>query len=177
MIAIESRRAMPDAKLREVWLRELNCLHNAEHGILKTLPKLSQQAYSGELRAAFERCAMQAKMHVARLEEIFESLGAQAGDKPCKGIEGIITEAEELCGEHLPQPYGDTLLVTEAQRIAHYTIVGYRSAKSAAEILGNEFAVDLLDITYAEALDADRFLSEIAEHLTAGLRPREPELV
>src|SRR5215470_2856152 len=82
--------------LHQLYVHELKDMCNGEQQILKALPKMAKNASSPELRAAFEEHLEQTRGHVDRLEQIFQKLDEPAKGQKCKGIEGIITEGEEV---------------------------------------------------------------------------------
>jgi ferritin-like metal-binding protein YciE len=57
----------------------------------------------------------------------------------------------------------DAAIIAEMQRIEHYEITAYGSAKALAESLGLSEVVRILSDTLDEEKDADRFLTDLAE--------------
>ncbi|HET6342597.1 MAG TPA: DUF892 family protein, partial [Gemmatimonadota bacterium] len=104
--------------------------------------------------------------HVERLERLFSDLGEPPTGKSCKGMEGLLEEGDEAIKNHSAGILRDALIIAGAQRIEHYEISGYGTAKAWAEELDLEDAVDLLDETLDEEAEADEKLSAIA---TGGL--------
>lgn len=157
--------------LRDVYIDELRDLYDAEHRLVKALPKLAKAADSDELRSGFEEHLEQTKGHVQRLEQIFESMGEPAKAKKCKGIEGIIEEASETLEEDFEGAVMDAAIIASAQRAEHYEIAAYGSVRAFAEQLGETKAASLLQETLNEEKEADAKLTKMAEtinHLAAG---------
>ncbi len=148
--------------LRDVYIDELRDLYDAEHRLIKALPKLAKAADSSELRSGIEAHLEQTKGHAQRLEEIFESMGEQAKAKKCKGIEGIIDEAGDMLGEDFEGPVMDAAIIASAQRAEHYEIAAYGSVRSFAEQLGETKAASLLQQTLNEEKEADQKLTKIS---------------
>jgi ferritin-like metal-binding protein YciE len=149
--------------LRDVYIDELRDLYDAEHRLIKALPKLAKAADSDELRSGIEAHLEQTKGHAQRLEQIFESMGEQAKAKKCKGIEGIINEAAETLEEDFEGAVMDAAIIASAQRAEHYEIAAYGSVRSFAEQLGETKAASLLQQTLNEEKEADEKLTKMSE--------------
>jgi ferritin-like metal-binding protein YciE len=115
------------------------------------------------LRQAFEHHLEETKNHVQRIEEIASQISASAKGKKCKGMEGLIEEGQEVMQEHFDENAKDAALIGAAQRVEHYEMAGYGSARAHAETLGYTRAAQLLQETLNEEKEADRKLTEIAE--------------
>ena len=156
---------MKITSLRDLWIDELKDLINAENQILKALPKMAKAAENDELRTAFEEHLEQTKGHVERLEQIFESIDETSRGKKCKGMEGVIAEGKELLEMDLPEPVGDAALIAAAQRVEHYEIAAYGTARTFAQVLGESDAASLLEQTLEEEKETDDRLTSIAEQV------------
>jgi ferritin-like metal-binding protein YciE len=153
--------------LKELYIDELKDLYNAENQLVKALPKLAKAANSDELRAGFEEHLEQTKGHVQRLEQIFELLDESPKGKKCKGMEGLIEEGNEMAGEDFEGAVLDAGLIGAAQRVEHYEIAGYGTARAFAEVLGESEHVSLLEETLQEEEETDEKLSKLAEQINA----------
>jgi len=152
--------------LRELYLKELKDLYNAESQILKALPKMAKAASNPELQNAFEEHLEQTKVQKERLEQIFEELGGKGRVKTCKGMQGIIEEGNELLTEDdVEESVLDAGLISAAQRVEHYEIAGYGTVRTYAEMLGYREAADLLQQTLDEEETTDKKLTALAERL------------
>jgi ferritin-like metal-binding protein YciE len=146
----------------ELFLDEIRDLYDAEKQLTKALPKMAKAAASQDLRTAFEGHLQQTQEHVKRLEEIFESLGEKGTGKKCAAMQGLIKEGDELT-EMDQNALRDAALIAAAQKVEHYEISGYGSARAHAHLLGNSQAVSLLDETLTEEKEANRKLNDLAE--------------
>ncbi|MGH9739567.1 MAG: ferritin-like domain-containing protein [Candidatus Acidiferrales bacterium] len=153
--------------LRELYVDELRDLYDAEHRLIKALPKMAKAADSEELRSGFEHHLQQTKGHAQRLEQIFESMGEQAKAKKCKGIEGIVDESSELLGEDFKGAVKDAAIIASAQRVEHYEIAAYGSVRSFAEQLGETKAASLLQQTLNEEKETDAKLTQMSQSINA----------
>jgi len=153
--------------LKELYIDELKDLYNAENQLVKALPKLAKAASSPKLKQGFEEHLEQTKGHVSRLEEIFEALAQSPKGKKCKGMEGLIEEGSEMTEEDFEGAVLDAGLIGAAQRVEHYEIAGYGTARAFAEVLGESEHVSLLEATLAEEEQTDEKLTKLSEEINA----------
>ena len=151
------------ASLQELFVNELKDLYSAENLIIKALPKMAKAASSEELRSAFEEHLEQTRGHVQRLEQIFERLDESPKGKKCKAMEGLIEEGKELLKEDAEPPVKDAALIGAAQKVEHYEIAGYGTARTFAQRLGRNDAARLLQETLDEEAATDKKLTTLAE--------------
>lgn len=149
--------------MQDLYLHELKDIYNAEKQILQALPKMAEKATHIELRQAFEEHHRVTEEQVRRLDTIFDNLGQSASGKKCKGMEGLIEEGEEILEEDADPDVRDAALIAAAQRIEHYEIAAYGTARTYAQQLGFDNHVDLLQRTLDEEGQTDRRLTELAE--------------
>ncbi|HEY4305416.1 MAG TPA: ferritin-like domain-containing protein [Gemmatimonadaceae bacterium] len=148
--------------LRDLYIDELKDLYSAEKQLIRALPKMAKNATHPALREAFENHLAETEGHVARLEEIFESLESSPRGKKCVGMEGLIEEAKELLEEDAEEDVVDAGLISKAQHVEHYEMAGYGTVRAWAEMLGEERHVELLQETLDEEKAADALLTELA---------------
>jgi ferritin-like metal-binding protein YciE len=160
--------------INDVFTHELQDLHSAETQLVAALPKLAGAASSSELRQAFEHHLDETREHVRRLDEIFAQSGIGAGGEKCKGMAGLIAEGEAIVKAGGDSAVKDAALIAAAQRVEHYEIAAYGTARTLADELGNDAAKDLLDQTLDEESQADKLLTKIATGglLKAGINER-----
>jgi ferritin-like metal-binding protein YciE len=151
--------------LRELLVGELKDLYSAEKQIVKALPKVVRGAASEELKAALTEHLEVTKEQVVRLEEVFRHLGEKPTGKHCKGMEGLLKEGSESLEEEEKGTLRDLQLIGAAQRVEHYEVAAYGTAKAIAEKLGSNDAATLLDETLKEEEQADSTLTQVAEGL------------
>jgi ferritin-like metal-binding protein YciE len=149
--------------LEELLVDELKDLYSAENQIIKALPKMSKAASSPELRRAFERHLEETRKQVDRLEQIGEALDVRLTGKKCKGMEGLIEEGKEIMSEDFEDSAMDAGLIGAAQKVEHYEIAAYGTARAHAAILGYNKAAKLLQQTLDEEGATDKKLTALAE--------------
>ena len=153
------------ATMNDLFLDEIRDLYDAEKQLTKALPKMAKAASSEDLQAAFEDHLQQTQGHVDRLEEIFEALGEKGTGKKCAAMSGLIKEGDELIGEIAEGPLRDAGLIAAAQKVEHYEISGYGSARAHARMLGHSEAVAKLEETLQEEKAANTKLNTLAEEM------------
>ena len=151
--------------LQELLVEELKDLYSAEKQIVRALPKIIRGAASQELKAAITEHLEITKEQVTRLEQVFGNLEEKPKAKHCKGMEGLLKEGAECLEEQEKGALRDLQLIGAAQRVEHYEVAAYGTAKAMAEKLGLSEAAQLLGETLAEEEEADKKLTEVAEGL------------
>ncbi|CAN5417636.1 ferritin-like domain-containing protein [soil metagenome] len=150
--------------LEELLVDELKDLYSAENQIIKALPKMAKATSSPELKRAFERHLEETRRQVDRLEQIGEHLEIKLTGKKCKGMEGLIEEGKEMIGE-LEDEALDAGLIGAAQKVEHYEIASYGTARTHAEVLGYSKVARLLQQTLNEEFATDKKLTQLAENI------------
>jgi ferritin-like metal-binding protein YciE len=156
-VAIES--------LNDLFLEQLKDLYDAENQLIKALPKMAEAANSDDLREGIEEHLEQTKGHAQRIETIFENLGEKAKAKKCRGMEGVIKEGNEALEEDMDPDVRDAAIIAAAQRVEHYEIAGYGTARTFANLLGEREAASLLEETLNEEKETDAKLTQLAEEI------------
>jgi ferritin-like metal-binding protein YciE len=154
---------MAQENLHDLFVHELKDIYSAENQILKALPKMVEAANSAELEKAFSDHLHQTEGHVQRIEEIFRQLEDSPRGKKCVGMEGLVEEGKEVLKEEAEDWVKDAALIGAAQKVEHYEMAAYGTARAHAEKLGMSRAADLLQQTLKEEEAADKKLTDIAE--------------
>ena len=152
----------PNAELHHLFVDQLRDILWAEKELVKALPKMAKAANDPKLSNAFTSHRAETKNQVARLGQIFESLGLAPRAKKCPAMEGLLKEADELGEEYADSSALDAALITAAQKVEHYEIASYGTMRAFAQRLGYADAVKLLTATINEEGNADHALTAIA---------------
>ena len=154
--------------LQDVFLDQLGDLYSAERQIVEALPAVASAATEPQLREALEQHLAETQRHVTRLEQVFTELKEPYPmTKTCLGMQGILTEGENIVKAPGSGPAKDAGIIAAAQHVEHYEMAGYGTAKAMAKELDLSSSVgQLLDATLAEEASADQMLTKIA---TGGL--------
>jgi ferritin-like metal-binding protein YciE len=151
------------ATLEDLYTDLLKDLYSAEKQLVKALPKLAKNAQSPDLQKAFQEHLKQTEGQVERIERIFTNLGGSPRGKKCVGMEGLIEEGNELMQEDVDPDVLDAGLIAAAQKVEHYEIASYGTARAWAQRLGYDQAARLLQETLEEESMANEKLTKIAE--------------
>lgn len=164
--------------LHQLFLAELHDLYDAEHRILDALDRMTEAVTDSELCQAMTEHRKQTRTHIDRLERVFKLLQVAPRREMCEGIQGILTEGEELLEARALLPeVRDAGIIAAAQKVEHYEIAGYGTACAFADIMGHEQAGTILHETLEEEKEADARLTAIAEGtVNASALDADPEM-
>jgi len=133
--------------MEDLFLDEIRDLYDAEKQLTKALPKMAKAASSEELRTALENHLEETENQVERLEQIFTMLDEKGTGKKCAAMAGLIKEGDEVASSTENSAVRDAGLIAAAQKVEHYEISGYGSARTHAQQLGHQEVVSLLEET------------------------------
>ena len=148
--------------MQDLLIHQLQDIYSAEQMLTKALPKMQEKASTEELATAFANHLAETEKQLTRLDQVFQILGERAGGVKCKAMEGLIAEAQEILDEDGTESVIDAGIIAAAQRVEHYEISAYGSAKAFAALLGLSDVVELLNESQQEETTADKKLSLIA---------------
>jgi ferritin-like metal-binding protein YciE len=148
--------------LKDVLKEQLEDLHSAETQLTQALPKMAQAAHHDELKQAFEHHLEETRGHLTRVEEALGELGVTSPTEECKGMKGLIAEGEEIIQMQGDPTAKDAAIIAAAQRVEHYEIAAYGTARQLAGDCGLDDVRDLMDQTLDEESNADKLLTKIA---------------
>jgi ferritin-like metal-binding protein YciE len=151
--------------LEKLYVDELRDIYNAENQLLGALPKMAKGASSPDLKNAFEMHLRQTESHVERLEQIFAVLDESPKGKTCHGMKGLIEEGSEILKEDGEESVLDAGIIEAAQKVEHYEMAAYGSARTFARLLGQEKAAELLQSTLDEESETNESLNQLAENM------------
>ena len=154
---------MAEKDLKALFVHQLKDTYFAENAILKALPQMAEAAESEELRGAFAVHLKETEGQVRRLEQIFEIVGEKPEGIPCKAIQGIIEEGQEILQAFEDGEALDAGLIAAAQAVEHYEIARYGTLLAWAKQLGLSEAEGLIEETLVEEENTNQVLSELAE--------------
>lgn len=154
-------------QLKELLVEELQGLMDAETQLTTALPKLAKASHHPKLQEAFQKHLTQTEGHLERLREVFELLGEQAGAKKCRAMAGLIEEGQEIIqkAQEKEDLAADLALIAAAQKVEHYEISAYGTARSLSRLIGEKEVAHLLSRTLGEEEAADFLLTTVAKPL------------
>ena len=153
--------------LRDLLVDELQDLLSAENQIVGALPQMVDAAHCSKLKESFQKHLVQTEGHVKRLELALETLGEGVESKLCKGMKGLLDEGKETIkdGEEQDELAADLALIAAAQKVEHYEISGYGTARCLAKQVGEREVATLISHTLGEEEAADFLLTDLSKPL------------
>jgi len=162
----------PLVNLRDLLQHEIDDLYSAEEQIIEALPKMAENATNSELKKALNEHLRITREQKKRLDRIRALLKSEEhnkgfferifGGSKCKGTEGLITEGEKMMAEEMDPAVKDAAIIAAAQKIEHYEISGYGTARAFARELGLNEVANLLETTLNEEYKSDDMLTALA---------------
>ena len=155
------------SQIKELLVDQLQDLLHAETQLAAALPAMAEAANCTNLKAAFEKHLVETQGQIQRLQQIFDQLGEPAEPKPCKAMMGLIAEGQETIeeGKKKKPMSADLALIAAAQRVEHYEISAYGTARAFARQLGEFECARLLTQTLGEEESADCKLTSLSDPL------------
>jgi ferritin-like metal-binding protein YciE len=149
--------------LHQVLTDYVRDLYSAESQMLKALPRMAKAATSVDLRTAFQEHLEQTRRQVERLDRVCLDLGIRPKGKTCQAMKGLIEEGREVLSSTGDPAAKDAALIGQAQKMEHYEIAAYGTARTFARVLGEQAAAELLQRTLDEEEATDERLTALAE--------------
>ena len=149
--------------LDDLFLQQLEDLYDAEKRIRDGLVQMREAAHNTQLKQAFATHLTETEGQITRLEQVFRSLGKTPERETCEAAKGLIREGSEMISAKGDPDVKDAGLIAAAQRVEHYEIAGYGTARTLAQQLGHAEAARLLQQTLDEEGRTDKLLTQIAE--------------
>lgn len=158
-----THRDMKIDSFEKLFVHELKDLYSAEKQLVRALPRMRDKATNDELKQAFDNHIKETEGQIQRLEQIFQNLEYAPTGEKCAAMEGLIEEAEDAIESVENDEVLNAALIAAAQRVEHYEIAGYGTARAYARRLGNKEAEKLLQETLDEEAKTDELLTQLAE--------------
>lgn len=154
--------AMKLDNMQALLIEELNDLYSTEEQIIDVLPQMISAVTSPQLKDSFQQHLQQTQKQKDRLDRVFREFGASPEHKKCKGMEGILKEGKDIAKAKGNPQVRDAALISAAQRVEHYEMAGYGSARTFAQVVGRTDVADLLQQTLNEEGETDKRLTQVA---------------
>src|SRR5450755_1193172 len=148
--------------LKDLFLDEVADMYDAEHRIVKALPKMAKAATCPDLRAAILSHLRETEGHVKKLEQVFQSFDEKAKGQTCKATVGLLEEGDEIAADFKGSPAINAALISAAQKVEHHEMASYGCLHEWAGLLANEKAAGLLQEILDEEKGANEKLTELA---------------
>ena len=167
--SIHAESSDPEASeaIKELLVDQLRDILHAEKQLVKAIPAMAKAARSTQLEALFQTHLQETEEQVERLNESLKILDAPARAKPCKGMAGLVEEGEDVIseGKEKDDVPADLALIGAAQRVEHYEIAAYTTARNLALQLREPVIVQFLTTSLGEEQNAGQLLDQVAQPL------------
>jgi ferritin-like metal-binding protein YciE len=163
---------MAKSAFYDLFVTLLKDIFDAENQIMAALPKMIQEATHPELKEALQTHLEETRIHSERLKKIFKALNEDATGEQCSAMKGIVKECNEAAKLTTHPAARDAGIIIACQKIEHYEIASYGSARALARHLNDahlgehldfDEIADTLQQTLNEEGEADEKLTAIAE--------------
>ena len=151
--------------LKDFYIHELRDLYSAETQLTKALPKMAKKASSEKLRTALEEHLEETKEQQSRVKDLLDDLGEKATGHKCEALEGLVKECEEVLSATGDEDTLDAGIIACGNRVEHYEIAGYGTARTHAKNLGLDEHVTVLEEILEQEKAADAKLTKLATSL------------
>lgn len=160
----------PLKSFHHLFIHELRDLASAEEQIIKALPKMAKAAGSDALREALTDHLAESEGHLEMVLELLESFGEARGRVKCAGMAGIISEGDEKLKAKGDADVLDAAIIAAGQKVEHYEIATYGTARAWAALMGHREAVAVLDEILAQEKAADQKLTKLSQAINVEAR-------
>jgi len=148
--------------LKDLFLEELADMYDAEHRILKALPKLAKEATCEKLKNAFLSHLEETKGHINKLENVFATFDEKPAGKKCLATVGLLAEGDQIAADNKGEETINAALISAGQKVEHYEIASYGCLREWAGLLGKKDAVKELQKILDEEKAANETLVKLA---------------
>jgi ferritin-like metal-binding protein YciE len=162
LIVRSKESSMKVKTLRDLFVHELKDLYSAEKQLTEALPKMAKAATAPDLTQAIESHLTETEKQFERVHQLLQELGENPGSTTCDAMKGLIEEGEHVVRDVAAGPVRDAALIAAAQRVEHYEISGYGTAREFARTLGEDAAAKVLDQILEEESAANEKLNKLA---------------
>ncbi len=152
------------SNLTKLYVEELQDLWSANTQMMEVVREMAKTAEDRKLGDRLEKSADGIHKHSDMLQDLIERSGGQAREERCKGMEGLVKEARRHSVERsLAGAVRDLAIIAQYQRMCHYGIAGFGTAKAYSQALGKSEDVDKLDTALQRIYQSDEYMTELAE--------------
>lgn len=151
--------------LTDLYTDELKDLWSANDQMQRCVKKLAAKTSDDSLKKMLESSQEGIAKHTEMLKELIGGLGEKVSKEHCKGMQGLVAEAEKHTGEEGPKkgPVRDVVIIAQYQRMTHYGIAGFGTSAAFAHALGRKEDQKMLEKATKDCYQADEYMTKLAE--------------
>ena len=143
--------------------QELKEIYSAERQLSRAIPKLAKTVKSQSLREMLERRREQGGTLIEAIDEALEEIGTTKSRPKNPAMEGLLEDVNEHVDEIKDEAMLDAALLASIQKIEHYCIAAWGTAKSMGNLLGQEKVVEAMERALEEGKRYDEEMTQLAE--------------
>lgn len=148
---------------QDVLVTELKEIHSAERQLSRALPRLAKQASSERLREMLDQRREQGAVLIERIDDALEEMHTTKPRQKNLAAEGLIEDMQQHIEEVEEERLLDPLLLAGVQKIEHYCIAAWGTAKAMGRLLGEEQIVKTMEQVLEEGKEFDDQMTRLAE--------------
>ena len=148
---------------RDILVTELKEIHSAERQLSRILPKLAKRTQSEPLRAKLEERMEQGTILIEGLDRALEEMEVTKARPKNVAVEGLIEDINQHMEEIEDPKLLDPVLLSSIQKVEHYCIAAWGTARSLAKSHGEQTVVELMELALRDGKKYDEEMTELAE--------------
>lgn len=151
--------------LKDLYVDELKDLWSANDQMHRLLRKIADKASDDKLKSMLTKSLDGIGKHTDVVKQLITGQGEEASPEHCKGMEGLVAEANKHVLEEAPEkgPLLDAVIIAQYQRMTHYGIAGFGTAAAYAKALGLSDDEKKLKDATGEIYMGDEYMTKLAE--------------
>ncbi len=150
---------------RDLYTLQLRYLLSTENQSVDGLQAMIKAASDEQLKQVFQSHMQESQVQAERLQQLIGEMDGEVDDKKCIITTALAGAAANIVSESKPGPVRDAGLIASGQKIEHFEIASYGTARDWARILGLEQHAAMLDKTLNEEKHANELLNQVAQKL------------
>ncbi|WP_242402888.1 ferritin-like domain-containing protein [Deinococcus deserti] len=151
--------------LTDLYVLKLQEIYSAEQQGLQAMQQGCDMVQTSELKQGLTMHIEQTQQQIQRLEQLLQKMGAQPASDTNLAMKGLVQELQRLMQQDASPEVLEAGLIACQQAMEHYEIAGYGTARTYAQLLGDDEAVQMLERTLDEEKMTDEKLSMIAQQI------------
>ena len=148
---------------QDLLTQEVKEIHGAERQLSRAIPKLAKAAGSEKLREMLQRRREQGAILIEALDEALEEMEVSKARVKNVAIEGLIEDATQHVDEIDNEKMLDAALIGAVQKVEHYCIAAWGTARSMGQLFGQQKVVEAMEQAIEEGKRYDEEMTQLAE--------------
>lgn len=155
---------MEDNSLFEVYADELKDIWSANEQMRDVVAQMAETAGDPRLGRLLSGIVTRLEEHNRTVRDLLNRRGEDEEPDRSRAMQGLVAQAQEQALEKpLTEAARDVVIVAQVQRMAHYGIAGYGTARALAEALDLDEDAEILSADLDEVYATDELLTHLAE--------------